>query len=145
MCRIARQREDNMGTFIIKKTPSGKFNFSLLAANKEKIAVSSQVYSSKASCKQGMDSIARNAKKCIEEGRIEDQTLKTKVEPLKCPKFEVYFDKAGLYRYRLIATNGESIAMSEDGYKSKSGCMNGIRSVSVNAPDAEIIDETVDK
>ncbi len=132
-----------MGTFIIKKTPTGKFNFCLLAANKEKIAVSSQVYASKASCKQGMDSIARNAKRCVEEGRIEDQTLKNPTE-LKCPKFEVYFDKAGLYRYRLIATNGESIAMSEEGYKSKSGCMNGIRSVSINAPDAEIIDETIE-
>ena len=58
-------------------------------------------------------------------------------------KVRSIFYKAGLYRYRLIATNGESIAMSEDGYKSKSGCMNGIRSVSVNAIDAEIIDETV--
>ena len=37
-----------MGTFIIKKTPTGKFNFCLLAANKEKIAVSSQIYASKA-------------------------------------------------------------------------------------------------
>ena len=62
-----------------------------------------------------------------------------------CPKFEVYFDKAGLYRYRLIASNGESIAMSEEGYKSKSGVMNGIKSVSVNAVDAEIVDETLEK
>ena len=37
-----------MGTFIIKKTPSGAFNFSLLAANKQKIAVASQVYTTKA-------------------------------------------------------------------------------------------------
>ena len=133
-----------MGTFIIKKTPSGAFNFSLLAANKEKIAVSSQVYSSKASCKTGMASVAKNAVKCIEEGRVEDQTLKNPVAKT-CPKFEVYFDKAGLYRYRLIATNGESIAMSEEGYKSKSGCLNGMRSVSVNAVDPEIIDETLEK
>ncbi len=133
-----------MGTFIIKKTPTGAFNFSLLAANKEKIAVSSQVYSSKASCKTGMASVAKNAVKCIEEDRVEDQTLK-KPTAKTCPKFEIYFDKAGLYRYRLIATNGESIAMSEEGYKSKSGCLNGIRSVATNAPDAEIIDETVTK
>ena len=133
-----------MGTFIIKKTPTGAFNFSLLAANKEKIAVSSQVYSSKASCKTGMASVAKNAVKCIEEDRVEDQTLE-KPTAKTCPKFEIYFDKAGLYRYRLIATNGESIAMSEEGYKSKSGCLNGIRSVATNAPDAEIIDETVTK
>ena len=130
-----------MGTFIIKKTPSGGFNFCLLAANKEKIAVSSQIYTTKASCKASMASVAKFSVKCIEEDRIEDQTLK-KTETKTCPKFEVYLDKAGLYRYRLIASNGESIVMSEEGYKSKSGCMNGIKSVSVNSPDAQIVDET---
>ena len=133
-----------MGTFIIKKTPSGAFNFSLIASNKEKIAVSSQVYQSKASCKTGMASIAKNAVKCISEDRIEDKTLK-KPTPKTCPKFEIYFDKAGLYRYRLIASNGESIAMSEEGYKSKSGCLNGIKSVANNAVDAEIIDQSIEK
>lgn len=132
-----------MGTFIIKKTPTG-VNFCLLAANKEKIAVSSQVYKTVSNAKVGIASIGKNAVKCVEEGRIEDQTLKTP-EAKTNPKFEVYFDKAGLYRYRLYAANGESIAMSEEGYKSKSGCMNGIKSVAVNAPGAEIIDETVEK
>ncbi len=131
-----------MGTFIIKKTPSGAFNFSLLAANKEKIAVASQVYTTKASCKAGIASVGKFSAKCIEEGRVEDQTLQ-KPEKKTCPKFEIYFDKAGLYRYRLIASNGESIAMSEDGYKSKSGCMNGIKSVAVNSQEPQIIDETV--
>ncbi len=130
-----------MGTFIIKKTPSGAFNFSLLAANKEKIAVASQVYTTKSSCKASIASVGKFSVKCIEEDRVEDQTLK-KVEKKTCPKFEIYFDKAGLYRYRLIASNGESIAMSEDGYKSKSGCLNGIKSVSVNSVDAQIIDES---
>ena len=48
-----------MGTFIIKKTPSGGFNFSLLAANKEKIAVASQVYTTKTSCKAGIASVGK--------------------------------------------------------------------------------------
>lgn len=133
-----------MGNFVIKKTPTGAFNFSLYAANKEKICVSSQVYSAKASCKNALESIAKNAKRCIEENRIADLTLK-KPTDCTCPKVEIYLDKAGLFRYRLIATNGESIAMSEDGYKSKSGCLNGIKSVMVNANNAEIIDETVKK
>ena len=132
-----------MGKFIIKKTPSGAFNFSLYASNMEKIAVSSQVYTTKASCKNGIDSVCRNSVKCVEEGKIEDLTLVKKADSKTCPKFELYLDKAGLYRYRLIASNGESIAMSEEGYKSKSGCLNGIKSVSVNSPDAEIIDETL--
>ena len=131
-----------MGKFVIKKTPTGGFNFSLYAANMEKIAVSSQIYTTKAACKKGMESIGKNAEKCIKEDRVEDQTLK-KVTEKTCPKFEIYIDKAGLYRYRLLATNGESIAMSEEGYKSKNGCLNGIKSVSVNAVNAEIVDETV--
>ncbi len=133
-----------MGQFVIKKTPTGAFNFSLYAANKEKIAVSSQIYTTKAACKKGMESIGKNAAKCIEEDRVEDQTLKNPT-PKTCPKFEIYFDKAGLYRYRLIASNGESIAMSEEGYKSKSGVLNGIRSVSVNAVNPDVIDETLEK
>ena len=133
-----------MGKFIIKKTPKGAYNFSLIASNKEKIAVSSQVYTTKASCKTGMASVAKNAERCIKEDRIEDNTLK-KPTPKPCPKFEIYFDKAGLYRYRLYATNGENIAISEEGYKSKNGCLNGIKSVSINAIDAEIIDLSLDK
>ena len=132
-----------MGKFVIKKTPTG-FNFSLYAANKEKIAVSSQVYTTKSACKKGMESVGKHAVKCIAEDRVEDQTLKNPVAKT-CPKFEVYFDKAGLFRYRLIASNGESIAMSEEGYKSKNGVLNGIKSVSVNAVDAEIVDESLDK
>ena len=132
-----------MGTFIVKKTPTG-FNFSLLAANQQKIAVSSQVYSAKASCINATKSIAKFAEKCIAEDRIEDNTLK-KPEAKTCPKFEIYLDKAGLFRYRLYASNGENIAISEEGYKSKSGCINGMKSVSLNAKDAEIIDETLKK
>lgn len=130
-----------MGKFVIKKTPTGGFNFSLYAANMEKIAVSSQIYTTKGACKKGIESIGNHAAKCIEENKVEDKTLKKVVEKT-CPKFEIYFDKAGLYRYRLIASNGESIAMSEHGYKSKSGCVNGIKSVSINAPGAEVVDES---
>ncbi|WP_339843275.1 YegP family protein [uncultured Halopseudomonas sp.] len=48
--------------------------------------------------------------------------------------FEVYEDKAGEYRFRLKAGNGQAILASE-GYKDKSGCLNGIESVKKNAPD----------
>ena len=130
--------------FIINKTKTG-FNFSLLAVNKEKIAVSSQVYSTKASCKKGCESVAKFAQKCIDDGKIEDQTLVKGTTKLTNPKFEIYLDKAGLYRYRLYASNGESICMSEEGYKSKSGCLNGIKSVAKNAIDATYIDTTIEK
>ena len=54
-------------------------------------------------------------------------------------KFEVYKDKAGEYRFRLKATNGEIIAVSE-GYTTKQNVLNGIESVKENAPIAEVIE-----
>ncbi|ACU90104.1 YegP family protein [Desulfomicrobium baculatum] len=49
-------------------------------------------------------------------------------------KFEMYKDKAGEFRFRLKAGNGQIILASE-GYKDKSGCKNGIESVKKNAVD----------
>ena len=49
-------------------------------------------------------------------------------------KFEIYKDKAGEYRFRLKAGNGENILASE-GYKAKSSCKNGIESVRKNSAD----------
>lgn len=132
-----------MGKFIIKKTKTGGFNFSLYAMNNEKICVSSQIYTAKASCKNALVSIAKNANRCIEEDRILDLTLKKEADKITAPRFEIYFDKQGMYRYRLLATNGENIAISEEGYKSKNGCINGMKSVAVNANNAEVIDETL--
>jgi hypothetical protein len=54
-------------------------------------------------------------------------------------KFEVYKDKAGEYRFKLKAPNGEVIAVSE-GYSSKKSCMSGIESVIKNAPKAKIVE-----
>ncbi|MBU3070441.1 YegP family protein [Aestuariicella sp. G3-2] len=48
-------------------------------------------------------------------------------------KFELYTDKAGEFRFRLKAGNGENIGASE-GYKAKAGALNGIESVKKNAP-----------
>ena len=54
-------------------------------------------------------------------------------------KFELYTDKAGEYRFRLKAGNGEVIATGQ-GYSSKASAMNGIDSVRRNAADAEVIE-----
>ena len=51
-------------------------------------------------------------------------------------KFECYKDKAGEFRFRLKAGNGNAILASE-GYKSKSSCMNGIESVRKNSQDPD--------
>jgi uncharacterized protein len=56
-------------------------------------------------------------------------------------KFELYKDKAGEFRFRLKAGNGQVIAVSE-GYSSKASAMNGIESVKENAPGAEVDDQS---
>jgi uncharacterized protein len=57
-------------------------------------------------------------------------------------KFEINKDMAGEFRFKLVAVNGEIIAVSE-GYTNKDGAMNGIESVRLNAPVAVIDDKTV--
>ena len=121
-----------MGKFKIKetKTQSG-FVFSLVAGNGEVIGVS-QVYQSKAACLKGTESVRHSAPKA----NIEDQTAQGSATN---PKFEIYKDKAGEFRFRLKASNGEIILASE-GYKAKASCLNGIRSVVHNAPDALVVE-----
>ena len=118
-----------MGKFVIKETKSG-FKFDLKASNGEIIA-SSQVYASEKTCKSGVESVR---KACV--GGVEDQTVEG-FETVKHPKFEVYTDKAGEFRFRLKARNGEIVATSE-GYKTKTSCLNGIESVKKNAPEATV-------
>ncbi|MCE5292028.1 MAG: YegP family protein [Nocardiaceae bacterium] len=54
-------------------------------------------------------------------------------------KFELYTDKAGKYRFRLKASNGQVIAVGE-AYESKAAAKNGIESVKKNAPDATVVE-----
>lgn len=54
------------------------------------------------------------------------------------PKFEVYSDEMGGYHFRLRARNGQIIAVSQC-YKSKEGCLKGIKSVKLNASGARIV------
>ena len=132
-----------MGKFVIYKTATG-YNFSLYAANQVKLCNASGVYKSINSAKALLDSISRVAGRCLEQKRIADTTLQTPSES-PCPKFELYLDKAGLYRFRLIAENGEMIAICEEGYKSKQSAQNALRSMAENAANCEIVDETTDK
>lgn len=54
-------------------------------------------------------------------------------------KFEIYKDKRGDFRFRLIAKNGQVIATSE-AYKSEASCKKGIESVKKNAPNSDIVE-----
>ena len=121
-----------MGKFVVRETATG-IKFDLKATNGQVIATS-EVYTTKAACLNGVESVKTN---CV--GAVEDHTVDPVVE-VKHPKFELYTDKAGEFRFRLKARNGEIIAVSE-GYKAKASCENGIESVKNNAPEAEIVEE----
>lgn len=120
-----------MGKFVVKTTKTG-FVFNLKAGNGEVIAVS-EVYTTEAACMKGIESVRKNAI----DAKLEDQTVEN-FEAVTNPKFEVYTDKAGEFRFRLKARNGEIIAVGE-GYKAKASCLNGIDSIRRNAPEAEVV------
>ena len=122
-----------MSKFVIRTVASG-IKFDLRHTNGQVIATS-EVYESKAACLNGVESVRKNAP----IANFEDQTVEV-VETAVNPKFEMYQDKAGEYRFRLKARNGEIIGTSE-GYVAKASCLNGIESVQKNAPVAEIVEE----
>ena len=122
-----------MGKFVIRNVSSG-IKFDLKAGNGEVIATS-EVYTSAAACKNGIESVQKNAPVAA----VENQTVEGYATE-KHPKFEIYQDKAGEFRFRLKATNGQIIATSE-GYKAQASCVNGIESVKKNAVDAAVVEE----
>ena len=122
-----------MGKFVIRETSTG-VKFDLKAGNGEVIATS-EVYTTEAACRNGIESVMKNAPVAA----VEDQTVEGYAAE-KHPKFEVYEDKGGEFRFRLKATNGQVIATSE-GYKAKASCLNGVESVKKNAVDADIVEE----
>ena len=122
-----------MGKFVVKQTKNG-FVFNLKAGNGEIIATS-QTYSGEDACMTGIESVRKNA----ELAKLEDQTVEN-FETVTNPKFEVYLDKRGEYRFRLKARNGEIIATGE-GYKAKASCLNGIDSIRRNAPESPVVKE----
>lgn len=122
-----------MGKFVVRKTNTG-VKFDLKAGNGQVIATS-EVYGSESACKNGIDSVKKNAPVAA----VENQTVEGYATE-KNPKFEIYTDKAGEFRFRLKAGNGQIIAVSE-GYTTLANCKNGIESVQNNAPDADVVEE----
>ena len=103
-----------MGKFVIKETKTG-FKFDLKAGNGEVIATS-EVYSALKSAQNGAESVKNNAP----VANVEDQTVEGYATE-KHPKFEMYTDKSGEYRFRLKAKNGEIVQAVLDTLKEKTG------------------------
>lgn len=108
-----------MGKFVItQSTKNNDYYFNLKAGNGE-IILTSQGYSTKANCENGIESVKKNSQ--IAE------------------RFESKEAKDGQFYFNLKATNGQIIGSSEM-YKAKAGRDNGIASVTKNAADATVED-----
>lgn len=118
-----------MSRFVLRKVNTG-IKFDLLAANGQGI-LSSEVYKSQAACLRGIESVRNNAAAPLEN------TTQPNAPRLPNPKFELYLDKSGAYRFRLRSRNGKIIAVSES-YTSRAAALDGIESVRKNAVIAEI-------
>lgn len=118
-----------MEKYVIRTVPTG-VKFDLYAPNGQTI-LSSQVYLTASACRKGLLSVRRNAAAAA----VEDQTGSVPIRQ-KNPKFELYTDKSGSFRFRLKAKNGQIIAVSEP-YAAKSSCLGGIDSVRENASQAQ--------
>ncbi len=108
------------GTFECYRDKAKEYRFRLKAGNGETI-LSSEGYSSKAGCTNGIQSVIKNS--LVPERFVKKQT------------------KSGNFRFNLTASNGQVIGVSEN-YSSESGCDNGIKSVAKSAADARIKDQT---
>lgn len=107
-----------MGKFVVRQTPTG-IKFDLKAGNGQ-VILTSEVYTTKAACLNGVESVKKNSQ---EDAR-----------------YEKLDSKNGKPYFNLKATNGQVIGTSEL-YESVAARDNGIESVKKNAPDAEVIEE----
>lgn len=105
-----------MGKFIISIRRNGDFQFNL-KANNGQIILSSEGYTTKAACVNGIESVKTNG--------------------LKEERFDRKTSSNGKYYFNLKATNGQIIGTSEL-YETVEGRENGIGIVKDNVADALI-------
>ncbi len=110
------------GKFEIKQAKNGKYHFNLKAGNGE-IILSSQMYASKASCKNGIASVQKN---CGDASRYDRKV-----------------NNGGKDYFVLKAGNQQVIGNSE-AYNSKASMENGIKSVSKNGSTTNVVDTTAE-
>ena len=110
-----------MGKFVINKRTNGEFQFNLEAGNGQ-VILSSEGYSAKPSCENGIESVRKNS---------QDDS-----------KFDKKTSSNGKAYFNLKATNGQIIGSSQM-YESENSRDNGIASVQSNAPGASIDDQTL--
>ncbi|MCR5547746.1 MAG: YegP family protein [Bacteroidales bacterium] len=108
-----------MGKFVITVRKNGEFQFNLKATNGQ-VILTSEGYSTKTACLNGVESVKKNA--AVEA------------------RFEVKVAKNGKPYFNLKSTNGQVIGASQM-YASERTMKAGIASVMKNAPDAPVVEE----
>ena len=121
--KVLDSKATRSGKFEIKQAKDGRYFFCLYASNRSVIAFS-QIYSAANSAVNGIKSVMTNAS----GANVEDTTLKNPVS-VPFPKWEIYIDKSGQYRFRLYATNGQCVCHSAHGYTTRATCKGGIDSI----------------
>ncbi len=107
-----------MGKFEIKQAKNDQYHFNLKAGNGQ-IILTSEMYTTKAACVNGIESVKKNADN---DDRYERKEAKN-----------------GKYHFNLKAGNHQIIGSSQM-YADQGGMENGIDSVKKNAPDAEVVE-----
>lgn len=108
-----------MGKFVITLRKNGEFQFNLKATNGQ-VILSSEGYTTKAACLNGVESVKKNSQ--VEE------------------RFEIKVAKNGKPYFNLKASNGQIIGGSQM-YASERTMKQGIASVMKNAPEAPVVEE----
>jgi uncharacterized protein len=109
-----------MGKFVITTRKNGEFQFDLKAGNGQTI-LTSEGYTTKAACVNGIESVKKNSQ---DDARFDRKEAKN-----------------GKPYFNLKAGNGQIIGTSEM-YESVAARENGIQSVAKNAPDATTDDQS---
>ena len=118
---LSAHAQDDKLKFEIYKGKKEDFRWRLKAGNGAVLATGGQGYKAKADCKNGVERIRKDAEKL---------------------KFEVYQDNKGEHRWRVLATNGQTIGSSSEGYKSKADCEKAIDVIKKGAAKAEVEEKT---
>ena len=109
-----------MGKFVVTLRKNGEYQFNLKATNGQ-VILTSEGYTTKAACMNGIESVKKN---CQVEARFERKVASN-----------------GKPFFNLKATNGQIIGSSQM-YASEKNMLNGLASVQKNAPEAEVVDLT---
>jgi uncharacterized protein YegP (UPF0339 family) len=116
---------ESRATFEIYEDSAGEWRWRLVHDNGNVVADSGEGYASKGNVKRATAGVRTHA----------DSADYLRIDPAG---FEIYRDRAGEWRWRLVHENGEILADSGQGYASRQKARQGVDSVRNNAGEAGV-------